>query len=110
HHVCVRSALLLERGLLVPRLGLQSQRVLCMGWAYLRVQSHATGPSNCECAGRASATGLLPRRSGWSDWTTHPWCDLRLSTRSRALHHIHDRSANTPVARNRIANELVDFG
>ena len=37
YHVCVRSALLLERGLLVPGLGLQSQRVLCMGWTYLRL-------------------------------------------------------------------------
>ena len=95
-------------GLLVPSLGLQSQRVLCVGWAYLRLQSHATRPGNCQRAVGASTTRLLPRRSGWSYWTAHAWGDRGLSTRSRPLHDIHDRSANTSVARHRIVT-TADF-
>ena len=69
----------------------------------------ATRSSNCECAVSASATRLLPRRSGWSYWAAHAWGDCRLSARPRALHHIHDRSANTSIVRRRIANALADF-
>src|SRR6266436_6085279 len=80
-----------------------------MGWTYLRLLSPATRPGDRECAVSASATRLLPRRSGWSYWTAHAWCDRRLPARSRALHHIHDRSANTSIARHDIANERADF-
>ncbi len=64
---------------------------------------------NCECAGGSSAARLLPWRSGWSYWTAHAWCDRRLSAQSRALHHIHDRSANTSIARHDVANQRADF-
>src|SRR5205814_1953391 len=103
HDLCVRCALLLERGLPVPSLGLRSERVLCVGWAYLRSESAAPRPGNCECAVSASATRLLPRRSGWSYWAADAWRDRGLSARSRALHHIHCRSANTSIARHVIA-------
>src|SRR5262249_58037777 len=55
------------------------------------------------CAGNASATRLLPRRSGWSYWTVYTWCDRRLSARSRTLHHIHDRSTDASITWHGIA-------
>ncbi len=48
-----------------------------------------------------------PRRGGRPHWTAHAGCDRRLPARSRTLHDINNRSADSPITRNGITEFVV---
>src|SRR5437764_8485334 len=99
----LRRLVLLERRLVVSSVGLRSKCLLRVQRANLWIQWFAARPGNCKRAGDAPTAGLLRRRSGRPAGTSYTRSVGELSTRSRSLYHLRNRSPDSRI----VGNELI---